>query len=135
MAIRDIYLRIEPIPNYSPVAPDPMVSPPRHYARDCMRNPGHLDVNIPISEVVARTLTALVYREYLDPNYLIPKPDKLILADVNEPVYHRRVPGTSVPTSVRRPISWPWLSCCRAATSTAPAAFFRWSPASCKKPG
>ncbi len=98
MPIRNIYLRIEQIPNYSPVAPDPMASPPRQYQRDCMRNPGHEDGNIPISEVNARTLTALVYREYLDPNYLIPKPEKLVLADVNEPVYHRRVPGTVIYT-------------------------------------
>ena len=68
MPIRDIYLKIETISGYSPVAPDPMPAPPRQYARDCMRNPGHEDGTIPLSEVNARTLTALVYREYLDPN-------------------------------------------------------------------
>jgi FtsP/CotA-like multicopper oxidase with cupredoxin domain len=41
-------------------------------------------------------LTALVYREYLDPQYLVPKPDKIIAADVNEPAFTRRVPGTVI---------------------------------------
>ena len=44
--------------------------------------------------MAARRLTALIYREYLDPQYLIPKPDKLVAADVNEPAFTRRVPGT-----------------------------------------
>lgn len=54
MPTRNIYLKIEQIPNYSPVNPDMMASPPRHYARDCMRNMGHEDGNIPLSEVNAR---------------------------------------------------------------------------------
>lgn len=91
MAIRNYYLRIEEIPNYSPVDPDP--TSPVPYRRDCGYNPGHESGTIPQSEVTARTLNALVYREYLDPNYLIPKPDKIVQADINEPVYHRRVPG------------------------------------------
>ena len=91
MPVRDIYLKIEPIFDYSPVDPDP--ASPVPYRRDCMRNMGHEDATIPISEVNARKLTALVYREYLDPNYLVPKPDKIVLADVNEPAFHRRVPG------------------------------------------
>jgi hypothetical protein len=66
MATRDIYLQIEPIYEYTPVEPDPMASPPLQYRRDCMRNPGHEDGTIPASEVDARRLTALVYREYLD---------------------------------------------------------------------
>jgi len=41
-------------------------------------------------------LTAVVYREYLDSGCLIPKPDKLILADINEPVFSHRVPGTVI---------------------------------------
>jgi FtsP/CotA-like multicopper oxidase with cupredoxin domain len=94
MAIRDIYLRIERIPGYSPVEPDDHVSPPIQYRRDCMRNMGHEDGTIPDDEVAARRLTALVYREYLDPQYLVPKPDKLVAADVNEPAFTRRVPGT-----------------------------------------
>jgi plastocyanin len=94
VAIRDIYLRIETIPGYSPVEPDDHVSPPIQYRRDCMRNMGHEDGTIPDDEVAARRLTALIYREYLDPQYLIPKPDKLVAADVNEPAFTRRVPGT-----------------------------------------
>lgn len=96
MPDRDIYLKIEQIAEYSPVDPEPTAAPPIQYRRDCMRNPGHEDGTIPISEVNARKLNALVYREYLDPNYLIPKPDKLILADINEPVYYHRVPGTVI---------------------------------------
>jgi copper chaperone CopZ len=61
-----------------------------------MRNLGHEDGTIPLSEVDARRLDALIYREYLDPGYLIPKPDKLVLADVNEPVHAHRVPGTVI---------------------------------------
>ncbi len=96
MAIRDVYLKIQVIPNYSPVEPDDHVSPPIQYRRDCMRNPGHEDGTIPDDEVASRRLTALVYREYLDPQYLVPKPDKIIAADVNEPAFTRRVPGTVI---------------------------------------
>src|SRR5262245_28586188 len=96
MATRNVYLKIERIPDYSPVAPDMHVSPPSMYARDCMRNMGHEDGKIPDDEVAARRLTALIYREYLDPQYLAPKPDKLIAADVNEPPFTRRVPGTVI---------------------------------------
>src|SRR5262247_4005491 len=96
MATRNVYLKIERIPDYSPVAPDIHVSPPIVYARDCMRNMGHEDGKIPDDEVAARRLTALIYREYLDPQYLAPKPDKLIAADINEPPFTRRVPGTVI---------------------------------------
>ena len=96
MAIRDVYLRIERISGYSPVEPDDHVSPPIQYRRDCMRNMGHEDGTIPADEVAARRLTALIYREYIDPQYLVPKPDKLVAADVNEPAFTRRVPGTVV---------------------------------------
>ena len=89
MATRDIYLKIETIPDYSPVEPDDHVSPPIQYRRDCMRNMGHEDGMIPADEVAARRLTALIYREYLDPQYLVPKPDKLVAADVNEPAFTR----------------------------------------------
>ena len=94
MAIRNIYLKIEQIPDYSPVEPSGHAA--ANYRRDCMRNPGHEDGMIPLSEVDARRLDALIYREYLDPGYLIPKPDKLVLADVNEPVFAHRVPGTVI---------------------------------------
>ncbi|MHB8503379.1 MAG: galactose oxidase-like domain-containing protein [Candidatus Acidiferrales bacterium] len=103
MAQRDIYLKIEKISDYSPVEPDSHVSPPIQYRRDCMRNAGHEDGTIPADEVAARRLTALIYREYLDPQYLIPRPDKLIAADINEPAFPRRVPGTVI---YARPGDW-----------------------------
>ena len=103
MATREIYLKIEAIPGYSPVEPDDHVSPPIQYRRDCMRNMGHEDGTIPDDEVAARRLTALIYREYLDPQYLVPKPDKLVAADVNEPAFTRRVPGTVI---YARPGDW-----------------------------
>src|SRR6266487_4875738 len=96
MATRNIYLKIETIPGYSPVEPDDHTSPPIQYRRDCMRNMGHEEGTIPDDEVASRRLTALIYREYLDAQYLVPKPDKLIAADVNEPAFTRRVPGTVI---------------------------------------
>jgi plastocyanin len=96
MAIRDIYLKIEAIAGYSPVEPDDHVSPPIQYGRDCMRNPGHDNGTIPGDEINARRLTALVYREYLDPNWVVPKPDKIIAADINEPAFSNRVPGAVI---------------------------------------
>jgi len=98
MPMQDVYLMIERIVDYSPVDPDPGALPPIHYRRDCMRNMGHEDGTIPSAEVNARKLTALVYREYLDPTYLVPKPDKIVLADINEPVFSHRVPGTVIYT-------------------------------------
>jgi plastocyanin len=86
MPIRDIYLKIEPVFDYHTVP----------WRRDCLRNSGHEDATIPLSEVYARHMTALVYREYLDAAYQIPRPDKIVLADVNEPPYHHRVPGTVI---------------------------------------
>src|SRR5438445_744863 len=103
MATLDVYLKIETIPGYSPVEPDDHVSPPIQYRRDCMRNMGHEDGTVPDDEVAARRLTALIYREYLDTEYLVPKPDKLVAADVNEPAFTRRVPGTVI---YARPGDW-----------------------------
>ena len=103
MAMRNIYLKIERIADYSPVEPDDHVSPPIQYRRDCMRNQGHEDGTVPADEVAARRLTALIYREYLDPQYLVPKPDKIIAADINEPAFPRRVPGTVI---YARPGDW-----------------------------
>jgi hypothetical protein len=96
MPVRYIYLKIETIHDYSPVEPDDHVTSPIKYKRDCMRNAGHEDGTIPPAEVEARRLTALVYREYLDPDFFVPKPDKLILADINEPAFDHRVPGTVI---------------------------------------
>ncbi|WP_004178585.1 hypothetical protein [Nitrosospira lacus] len=45
MQIRHIYLKIEAVPNYSPVAPD---DAEHHKHRlDCMRNMEHEDATIP----------------------------------------------------------------------------------------
>jgi plastocyanin len=96
MPIRDIYLKIEVIPDYSPVAPDPHAAAPAAYKRDCMRNAGHEDGSIPPDEVNARRLDALIYRQYLDHHWLIPKPDKIVFADVNEPAFFHRVPSTVI---------------------------------------
>ncbi len=93
---RHIYLKIEKIEDYSPVAPQEKVAPPRYYKRDCMRGEGHADGTIPDAEVAARALNAVVYREYLDAGYLFPKTNKLINADVNEPVFNHRVPGAII---------------------------------------
>ncbi len=96
MATRNIYLKIEVIKGYCPVYPEEHVAPPHTYGRDCMRNHGHEDGIIPMTEINSRTLDALIYREYLDANYLVPKPDKLIINDINEPIFHMRVPGTVI---------------------------------------
>lgn len=96
MQTRHIYIKIEEIPNYSPVAPD---DAEHHKHRlDCMRNMGHEDATIPQAEVDRRTLNALVYREYLDEAYTILKNDPLIAADTNEPRVERRIPGTVIYT-------------------------------------
>ena len=96
MQARHIYLKIEPIPNYSPVAPD---DAEHHKHRlDCMRNMEHTDGTIPQSEVDRRMLNALVYREYLDAAYTILRNDPLIAADINEPRVERRIPGTVIYT-------------------------------------
>jgi plastocyanin len=95
---RHIYLKIERLDGYNPVKPQDKVVPPVHYGRDCMRNHGHEDGFIPQAEIDARALDAVTYREYLDSGYLVPKPDKLIDADINEPSYMHRVPGTIIYT-------------------------------------
>jgi hypothetical protein len=94
MPLRNVYLKIEEIADSSPVEPSAHAA--ANYRRDCMRNPGHEDGRIPLSEVRARQLVALVYREYLDPNYLVAKPDKIVQADINEPIFPHRVPGTVI---------------------------------------
>jgi Galactose oxidase-like, Early set domain/Multicopper oxidase len=96
MAVRDVYLKIQQLNGYSPVEPADHVTPPVQYRRDCMRGVGHEDGTIPADEVNARRLNALIYREYLDPQFLVPKPDKLVVADINEPAFTHRVPGTVI---------------------------------------
>jgi hypothetical protein len=95
---RHVYLKIERLERYSPVKPLEEEAGQAKYGRDCMRNVGHENGLIPQSEIDARSLDAIVYREYLDSAYLIPKPDKLIAADINEPLYENRVPGTVIYT-------------------------------------
>ena len=87
---RDLFLKIEPLNSYSPLAP---IVCSRHYGRDCMFNPGHESGRTPPDEILGASLDALVYREYLDPNFHFPNTNKLINADVNEPPWNRRVPG------------------------------------------
>jgi plastocyanin len=93
---RDIYLCIERIEDYNPVEPAEHVPANVRYKRDCMRFPGHPGGVIPDAEVQARSVPAVIYREYLDPAYLVPKIDKLVKADINEPSYEHRVPGTVI---------------------------------------
>jgi hypothetical protein len=91
MGTKDVYFKIETIPDYCPVDPDTHAAALIQSRRDCVRNAGHEDTSIPIDEVNARRLTALIYREYLDPDWLIPKPDKIVIADINEPAFSSRV--------------------------------------------
>ena len=88
---RDIYLKIEKVPGYSPVAPDD--SEHDKYRVDCLRGEGHEDGRIPDGEVEMRRLDALTYREYLDPDYTVPNTAKIVPADINEPRFDRRIPG------------------------------------------
>lgn len=87
---RDIFLKIESLPSYSPLAP---VACARYFGRDCMFNPGHESGRVSAQEILASTADGLVYREYLDAHYTIPNKAKLIEADVNEPPWDRRIPG------------------------------------------
>jgi plastocyanin len=61
-----------------------------------MRGPGHEDGTIPDAEVAQRRLDAVVYREYLDAAYTLPKTTKLVQADRTEPAWYARVPGTVI---------------------------------------
>jgi plastocyanin len=87
---RDIFLQIETVPAYSPLAP---ITGSRRYGRDCMFGTGHEYGRLTAGEILAASLDALVYREYLDPNYTIPNTAPIIAADRNEPPWDRRVPG------------------------------------------
>jgi FtsP/CotA-like multicopper oxidase with cupredoxin domain len=89
---RDLYLKIERMPGYSPLASDDAER--NLFRRDCMFNHGHEDGKIPDAEVALSRLDAIVYREYLDPGYTVPNADPLITADINEPAFDRRIPGS-----------------------------------------
>jgi plastocyanin len=93
---RHIYLKIEKLPAYSPVAPDDAEHD--RYRTDCLRGMGHEDTRIPESEVERRRLDAVVYREYLDCDYKVMKKDPIIAADINEPRAERRIPGAVIYT-------------------------------------
>ena len=93
MAERNIYLRIEGIEDYSPVEPQTKTAPPIEYKRDGMRNPGHETGVISDAERDQRAMRAVVYRQYRDANHIFPVTSKIVAADVNEPVWSRRVPG------------------------------------------
>ena len=96
MNTRHIYLKIEPLHDYSPVAPD---DAEHHKHRiDCMRMKDHEDGKIPPTEIDRRRLGALVYREYLDEKFTVLKTDPLIAADINEPGADRRIPGAMIYT-------------------------------------
>jgi hypothetical protein len=71
----DLFLRIDPVPAYSPVAPDG--GEHGDYGRDCMRNHGHEDARIPGAEVLRRQVDALVYRA----THATPVTDPLVPAD------------------------------------------------------
>jgi len=91
---RDVYLKIERIPAYSPVAPDDAEH--HKHRRDCMRNPEHEDTTIPHAEVEQRKLDAVVYREYFDAAFTVPNTAPLVAADINEPRFERRIPGAVI---------------------------------------
>jgi FtsP/CotA-like multicopper oxidase with cupredoxin domain len=90
MVRRDVFLKIEALDRYSPLAPVPCA---RHYGRDCMFNEGHELGRLSPAEIAASTVNAVVYHEYLDPHYSVPNTAKIVEADVNEPPWDRRVPG------------------------------------------
>ena len=90
---RDVFLKIERLGGYSPLAP---VAGSRRYGRDAMYGMGHEIGRVQPTEIAATTVDALVYREYLDDHYTTPNTAKLVEADVNEPPWYRRVPGAVV---------------------------------------
>jgi len=92
-ARRDVFLLIEPVADYSPLAP---VLCARRYGRDCQFNEGHELGRIPADEILQTRLDALVYREYLDPDYTTPNPAPLVPSDLTEPPWPRRVPGAVI---------------------------------------
>lgn len=87
---RDIFLKIEALPSYSPIAP---IAIARRYGWDYMLNQGHEYGRVPADEILDSTINALVYREYLDPQFTVPATDKIVEADLNEPAWDRRIPG------------------------------------------
>jgi plastocyanin len=91
MRCRDVYLRIEKLPAYSPVAPGGAEH--GRYGKDCMRNHEHEDGSIPQAEIERRRVDGVVYREFLDPGYTVPNTAPLVANDVTEPRWDQRIPG------------------------------------------
>jgi FtsP/CotA-like multicopper oxidase with cupredoxin domain len=89
-ARRDVFLKIEPVTGYSPLAPEPCG---RRWGRDAMFNQGHELGRVQSGEIIATTFDALVYHEYFDTHYTHANTAKLVEADINEPAWNRRVPG------------------------------------------
>lgn len=92
-ARRDIFLQIEPLADYSPLAP---LLCARRYGRDCQRNVGHELGRIPSDEILQARVDAFVYREHLDPDYITPNTAPLVSSDSVEPPWNRRVPGAVI---------------------------------------
>jgi FtsP/CotA-like multicopper oxidase with cupredoxin domain/sugar lactone lactonase YvrE len=90
---RDVFLQIEPLAQYSPLAP---LLCARRYGRDCQFNEGHELGRIPSDEILQARVDALVYREYLDPDYTTPNTAPLVPSDTAEPPWNRRVPGALI---------------------------------------
>lgn len=90
MAHHNVYLKIEPLLGYSPLAP---IRCSRSYGRDCMRNPGHELGRVSPGEIFSTTFDAVVFHRYHDPVYSNPVTDKLVASDANEPPWDRRIPG------------------------------------------
>ena len=101
-ARRDVFLLIEPVADYSPLAP---VLCARRYGRDCQFNEGHELGRIPAEEILQTRVGALVYREYLDPEYTTPNPAALVPADVTELPWSRRVQGGDLGPAGRAALS------------------------------
>ncbi|WP_372524306.1 LodA/GoxA family CTQ-dependent oxidase [Piscinibacter sp.] len=92
-ASRDIFLQIEPLADYSPLAP---LLCARRYGRDCQFNEGHELGRIPAEEILEARVDALVYREYLDADYTVPNTAPLVPSDSAEPPWDRRVPSAII---------------------------------------
>ncbi|ASL29122.1 hypothetical protein ACG10_22930 (plasmid) [Azotobacter chroococcum] len=63
------------------------------YKIDCMRGPGHEDGTISPNEVELRRFDAVIYRRYFDAAHTVPDTSPLVVADINEPPWDRRIPG------------------------------------------
>jgi hypothetical protein len=59
---RNVYVKIERFAVYSPLAP---ITCAGRFGRDCMYNAGH-ESGILASEILAASLDALMYHQYLD---------------------------------------------------------------------